>query len=140
MKWLDIQHVISSKDIFSSSKSVRSKLITVIFVIWIVNWNYVVSRFPVKQRSVLWQFYSINDNQNMLIMRFYMKSIQVDKDGALGRKEWKEDRERKIWWERERNETVRENGMVRRCGLILTIGLNQQQLRMFAKGVNQIEQ
>jgi hypothetical protein len=29
----------------------------------------IVSRFPVKQRSVLRQFYSINDNQNMQIMR-----------------------------------------------------------------------
>jgi len=40
-----------------------------------------------------------------------MKSIQVDKDGALGCKERGEDRERKIWWERERNKMVRENGV-----------------------------
>jgi len=40
-----------------------------------------------------------------------MKSIQVDKDRALGHKEWEKDRERKIWWERERNETVGENGV-----------------------------
>ncbi len=69
-----------------------------------------------------------------------MKSIQVDKDGALGCKEREEDQERKIWLERERNETVRENGMYKWRGLILTIGLNQQHLRMFAEGVNQIEQ
>jgi hypothetical protein len=40
-----------------------------------------------------------------------MKSIQVDEDGALGCQEREEDRERKIWWERERNETVRENSV-----------------------------
>ncbi len=40
-----------------------------------------------------------------------MKSIQVDKDGALGCKEQEEDQERKIWLERERNETVRENSV-----------------------------
>jgi hypothetical protein len=32
------------------------------------------------------------------------------------------------------------NGMGKRRGLILTVGLNQQHLRMFAEGVNQIEQ
>ncbi len=69
-----------------------------------------------------------------------MKLIQVDKDGALGCKEREEDRERKIWLERERNETMRENGVGKWCGLILTIGLNQQHLGMFAEGVNQIEQ
>ena len=35
---------------------------------------------------------------------------------------------------------VRENGVGKWHGLILTIGLNQQHLRMFAEGVNQIEQ
>ncbi len=54
-----------------------------------------------------------------------MKSIQVNKDGMLGRKEREKDRERKIWEERERNTTVRENGMGKWRGLmILTIGLN----------------
>ncbi len=71
---------------------------------------------------------------------FYMKSIQVDKDGALGCQGQEADRERKIWWERERNETLRENGVGKRHELILTVGLNQQHLRMFAKGVNQTEQ
>jgi hypothetical protein len=33
---------------------------------------------------------------------------------------------------------VRENSMGKRHGLILTIGLNQQHLRMFAEGVNPI--
>ncbi len=69
-----------------------------------------------------------------------MKSVQVDKDGALGCKEWEEDEERKIWRERERNKTVRENSMGKRHGLILTVGPNQQHMRMFTKGVNQIEQ
>ncbi len=69
-----------------------------------------------------------------------MKSIQVDKDGALGCKEGEEDRERKIWRERERNKMVRENGMCKWRGLILTVGPNQQHLKMFTKGVNQIEQ
>ncbi len=40
---------------------------------------------------------------------FYMKSIQVNKDGALGCKECEKDRERKIWGGGERNATVREN-------------------------------
>ncbi len=71
---------------------------------------------------------------------FYTKSIRVDKDRALGRKEREEDRERKIWWERERKKTVRENGVGKSRGLILTVGLNQQHLWMFAEGVNQIEQ
>jgi len=35
---------------------------------------------------------------------------------------------------------VREDVVGKWCGLILTIGLNQHHLRMFAKGVNQIEQ
>jgi hypothetical protein len=35
---------------------------------------------------------------------------------------------------------VRENGKGKQRGLILTIGLYQQHLRMFAEGVNQIEQ
>jgi hypothetical protein len=70
-----------------------------------------------------------------------MKSIQVNKDGVLGRKEREKDRERKIWEERERNTMVRDNGVGKWRGLmILTIGLNQQHLRMFAEGVNQIEQ
>jgi hypothetical protein len=69
-----------------------------------------------------------------------MKSIQVDKDGALGCKEQEEDQERKIWLERERNETVRENSVGKWRGLILTVGLNHQHLRMFAEVVNQIEQ
>jgi hypothetical protein len=69
-----------------------------------------------------------------------MKSIQVNKDGALGCKEREKDRERKIWGERERNTTVRENGMGKWHGLILTAGLKQQHLRMFAEGVSQIEQ
>ncbi len=69
-----------------------------------------------------------------------MKSIQVDKDGALGCTEQEEDWERKIWWERERNEIVRENGVGKWRGLILTVGLNQQHLKMFVEGVNQIEQ
>ena len=59
-----------------------------------------------------------------------MKPIQVNKDGALGCKEL----------ERERNTMVRENVVGKWCGLILTVGLNKQHLRMFAKGVNQIEQ
>ncbi len=58
----------------------------------------------------------------------------------LGCKEREKDRERKIWGERERNMTVIENGMGKWRGLILTLGLNQQHLRMFAEGVNQIEQ
>ncbi len=58
----------------------------------------------------------------------------------LGCKEREKDRERKIWGERERNMTVIENGMGKWHGLILTVGLNQQHLRMFAEGVNQIEQ
>jgi len=69
-----------------------------------------------------------------------MKSIQVNKDGALGPKEREKDWERKIWGERERNETVRENVAVKCHGLILTVGLNQQHLRMFTEVVNQIEQ
>jgi hypothetical protein len=69
-----------------------------------------------------------------------MKSIQVNKDGALGCKEREKDQERKIWGERERNTMVRENGVGKWRGLILTVGLNQQHLRMFAIGVNQIEQ
>ncbi len=40
----------------------------------------------------------------------------------------------------ERKTTVRENGMGKWRGLILTVGLNQQHPRMFAEGVNQIEQ
>jgi hypothetical protein len=48
----------------------------------------------VKQQSVLRQFNSINDNQNMQVMRFYMKSIHINKDGALGRKEQEKDGER----------------------------------------------
>jgi hypothetical protein len=77
----------------------------------------------------------------MQIMSFFnMKSIQVNMDEALGRKEREKDRERKIWLERERNETVRENSMGKWHGLILTVGLNQQHLRMLAEGVNQIEQ
>ncbi len=41
------------------------------------------------------KFYSINDNQNMQIMSFfYMKSIQVNKDRALGSKEQEKDRRR----------------------------------------------
>jgi hypothetical protein len=35
---------------------------------------------------------------------------------------------------------VRGNSMDKQHELILTVGLNQQHLRMFAKGVNQIEQ
>jgi hypothetical protein len=35
---------------------------------------------------------------------------------------------------------VRENGVGKWCGLILTVVLNQQHLRMFVEGVNQIEQ
>jgi hypothetical protein len=35
---------------------------------------------------------------------------------------------------------VRENGVGKWRGLILTVGINQQHLRMFAKGVNQIDQ
>jgi hypothetical protein len=69
-----------------------------------------------------------------------MKSIQVNKDGSLGRKEQEKDRESKIWGERERNKKVRENGGGKWRGLILTVGLNQQHLRMFTEGVNQIEQ
>ncbi len=69
-----------------------------------------------------------------------MKSIQVNKDGALSCKEREKDQERKIWGERERNTTARENGMGKWCGLILTLGLNQQHLRMFTEGVSQIEQ
>ncbi len=69
-----------------------------------------------------------------------MKSIQVNKDGALGCKDREKDRERKIWGERERNTTVIENGVGKWGGLILTVGLIRQHLRMFAEGVNQIEQ
>ncbi len=69
-----------------------------------------------------------------------MKPIQVNEDGALGCKEREKDQERKICGERERNTTVRENGVGKWRGLILTVGLNQQHLRMFAKGVNQTEQ
>jgi hypothetical protein len=69
-----------------------------------------------------------------------MKSIQVNKYGVLGRKEREKDRESKIWGERERRTTVRENGIGKWRGLILTVGLNQQHLRMFAEGVNKIEQ
>ncbi len=58
----------------------------------------------------------------------------------LGCKEREKDRERKIWGERERNTTVIENSVGKWHGLILTVGLNQQHLRMFAEGVNQIEQ
>ncbi len=61
-------------------------------------------------------------------------------DPALGCKEQEKDRERKIWGERERDTMVRENGMGKWRRLILTIGLNQQHLRMFTEGVNQIEQ
>ncbi len=39
-----------------------------------------------------------------------------------------------------RDEKARENGVSKWSGLSLTIGLNQQHLRMFAEGVNQIEQ
>jgi hypothetical protein len=69
-----------------------------------------------------------------------MKPIQVNKDGALGCQEREKDQERKIWGEQERNTAVRENSMGKWRGLILTIGLNQQHLRMFTKGVNQIGQ
>jgi hypothetical protein len=68
-----------------------------------------------------------------------MKSIQVNKDGALGRKEQEKDGERKIWGEKERNMTVRENCVGKWNGLILTVGLNQQHLRIFAEGVNLVE-
>ena len=37
-------------------------------------------------------------------------------------------------------EGEKHNGEIKRHRLILTVGLNQQHLRMFAKGVNQIEQ
>jgi hypothetical protein len=40
-----------------------------------------------------------------------MKSIKVNKDGLLGCKEREKDRERKILGERDRNTTVRENGV-----------------------------
>ncbi len=72
-----------------------------------------------------------------------MKSLQGNKDGGgggLGRKEQEKDREKKIWGERERNKTARENGVGKLRVLILTVGLNQQYLRMFAEGVNQVEQ
>ncbi len=68
-----------------------------------------------------------------------MKPIQVNKDGALGCKEREKDGERKIWGERERDTMVRENGVGKWRRLILTIGLNQQHLRMFTEGVNQID-
>jgi hypothetical protein len=42
-----------------------------------------------------------------------MKSIQVNKDGVLGRKEREKDRERKIWGERERE---KHNGERKQCG------------------------
>ena len=54
--------------------------------------------------------------------------------------EREKDIERNIWGERERMMTERENGVGKWRGLILTIGLNQQHLRMFAEGVSQIEQ
>jgi hypothetical protein len=38
------------------------------------------------------------------------------------------------------NTMVSENSVGKWRGLILTVGLNQQHLRMFAEGVNQIEQ
>ncbi len=44
-----------------------------------------------------------------------MKSIQVNEDGALGRKEQEKDRERKIWGEREHNEREH-NGERKRPG------------------------
>jgi hypothetical protein len=69
-----------------------------------------------------------------------MKSIEVNKDGALGCKEREKDPERKILGERERNTTMRENGMSKWRGLILTVGLKQQHLGMFAEGISQIEQ
>jgi hypothetical protein len=69
-----------------------------------------------------------------------MKLIQVNKGGALGHQEREKDQERNIWGERERNTAVRENGMGKWRVLILTVGLNQQHLRMFTEGVNQIEQ
>ncbi len=69
-----------------------------------------------------------------------MKPIQVIKDGALGCKEREKDGERKIWVERERDTTVRENSVGKWHRLILTVGLNPQHLRMFTEGVNQIEQ
>jgi hypothetical protein len=69
-----------------------------------------------------------------------MKSIQVNKDGALGHKEQEKDWEWKILGERERNTMVREDVVGKWCGLILTVGLYQQHLRMFPEGVNHIEQ
>jgi hypothetical protein len=69
-----------------------------------------------------------------------MKSIQVNKDRLLGCKEQEKDRERKIWGERERTMMVRENGVGKLHGFILTVGLSRQHQRMFTEGVNQIEQ
>jgi hypothetical protein len=69
-----------------------------------------------------------------------MKSIKINKDGALGCKEQEKERERKIRGARERTTMVRENGTGKWHGLILTVGLNQQHLRMFAEGVSQKEQ
>ncbi len=69
-------------------------------------------------------------------MRFYMKSIQVNKDRAIwpqgirGRR-----RDKALGREGEKHNSER-----KWSGLILTIGLNQQHLRMFAEGVSQIEQ
>jgi hypothetical protein len=54
-----------------------------------------------------------------------MKSIQVNKDGALDCMEQEKDRERNIWGERERSTTERGKGMGKWRWLILTIGLNK---------------
>ncbi len=40
-------------------------------------------------------------------MRFYMKSIHINKDRALGDKEREKDRERKIWGEGEKHDGER---------------------------------
>jgi hypothetical protein len=60
-----------------------------------------------------------------------MKPIQVNKDRALGCKELEKDLGR---------EGEKPNGERKWHGLILTADLNQQHLRMFTEGVNQIEQ
>ncbi len=65
-----------------------------------------------------------------------MKSIQVNKDGAFSLQGARgRSREKDLVREGEKKEGER-----KRRGLILTVGLHQQHLRMFAKGVNQIEQ
>jgi hypothetical protein len=66
----------------------------------------------VKQLCVLRQFIVTNDNQTWGSWGFYVKLMQVNHDGESGKKEREREGERKIWGERESNNTViRENGV-----------------------------